>query len=841
MNIVKFCNKVIEFSFYALFFLVPLIFTDKTSELFEFNKMWLTFAFTIIIGTAWFAKMVFQKQFFIQRTPLDIPIILFLLSQIVSTIFSLDTHISIWGYYSRFNGGLLSILSYVFLYYAFVSNLIRGCTTERVPDNAQSVGPKAHLGQALAGMKVVTGPPDYNEHGVKIVKRILLVSLFSGLVVALWGLPSHFGYDPTCFLFRGSLDVTCWTDAFQPKVRIFSTLGQPNWLAAYLAILIPIAIAFALSTKSKISNKITKPPSLRDHERAKQSSWRLHHKGTNFFEGSPRSARNNNILIGIWNLKFGIFFLFSILFYLGLLYTNSQSGYLGFLVSIIFLTIFILFINTKNKLSIFSGFAGQLSIFIVLFLLIAFFVGQPISALNKFSFPELLKSVNKQTAQSPKPAEPQGPALEVGGTNSGKIRLIVWKGAIDVWKNSPIFGTGVETFAFAYYKYRPAAHNLTSEWDYLYNKAHNEYLNYLATTGVFGLGSYLLMIGWFLFITFRQFKIQSRQSGTKLDKEKLLTANCNFELCTLNFALVASYLSILVSNFFGFSVVIVNLYFFLIPAFVLILSNRIKSEENNGTMEQWNNNHSQKQFNNKISGIQWIAISFVILISCFMLLVLFNYWNADKTYTLGNNLSKMEQYQEAYTKLHEAVDKRGDEPMFRDELAFNNAIFSTILINQKDTEDAKKVIEEAIETSNKNVIEHPNNIVIWKNRVRTFYTLSQIDPKYLRTALDAIIRAKELAPTDAKISYNLGVLYGQTGNTQKAIETLQETIKLKPDYRDAYFALGLFYHEEATNKDGKVTDSVLQKKAIDIMNFILTKFATNDAQVKQSLKTWGEK
>jgi O-antigen ligase len=57
-----------------------------------------------------------------------------------------------------------------------------------------------------------------------------------------------------------------------------------------------------------------------------------------------------------------------------------------------------------------------------------------------------------------------------------------------------LFGTGVETFAYAYYFVRPQAHNLTSEWDYLYNKAHNEYLNYFATTGFIGLGTYLLVI-----------------------------------------------------------------------------------------------------------------------------------------------------------------------------------------------------------------------------------------------------------------------------------------------------------------------------------------------------------
>ena len=122
MKLLNILNKTIEYSFYLLFFLVPLALTGDTSELFEFNKLWVTFILTVVIGAAWVLKMVVKKEFRIQKTPLDIPIAVFLGSQVLSTIFSLDTHVSLWGYYSRFNGGLLSILSYVFLYYAFVSN-----------------------------------------------------------------------------------------------------------------------------------------------------------------------------------------------------------------------------------------------------------------------------------------------------------------------------------------------------------------------------------------------------------------------------------------------------------------------------------------------------------------------------------------------------------------------------------------------------------------------------------------------------------------------------------------------------------------------------------------------
>ena len=67
------------------------------------------------------------------------------------------------------------------------------------------------------------------------------------------------------------------------------------------------------------------------------------------------------------------------------------------------------------------------------------------------------------------------PVLESGGTESGVIRKFVWLGAIEVFKHYPILGTGPETFAFSFPMYKPVGHNLTSEWDFIYNKAHNEF------------------------------------------------------------------------------------------------------------------------------------------------------------------------------------------------------------------------------------------------------------------------------------------------------------------------------------------------------------------------------
>ena len=402
MKILNLSNKIIEFSYYALFFFVPLVFWKDTSELYELNKMWLTFSLTLLILAAWITKIIVLKKFYLQRTPLDIPIAVFLVSQIVSTIFSLDPYVSLWGYYSRFNGGLLSIVSYIFLYYAFLSNFsLRGGEKE---------------GFLTARSKMSTGGKEFETGPLAIIilKRFLVISLASGAVVALWGLPSHFGYDPTCLIFRGSFDVSCWTADFQPKIRIFSTLGQPAWLGAYFAILSPLLIALFLSSKRKL-----------------------------FATG---------------------YLLLAVLFYLDILFTKSRAALLGFWVATVFfgahyllkeLQLKIINVNLRKVWPKIRPF----SLLLILFLILTIAVLNPVE-LNKGKV-QLQKSAGETKTGSFSSGG--------GGTESGKIRLYVWQGALNAWIHNPLIGTGVETFAFAYYKYKPIGHNLTSEWNYLYN------------------------------------------------------------------------------------------------------------------------------------------------------------------------------------------------------------------------------------------------------------------------------------------------------------------------------------------------------------------------------------
>jgi len=203
-------KKLTEFLFYLLFLLTPLVMYKNTSELFEFNKIIFIYLIAILIFIAWIFKIGKEKEIAFKRTFLDIPILIFLLTQIISTFFSIDFYTSIFGFYGRFNGGLLSIITYIFLYFAFV-----------------------------------------NLFDLKNIERLLKVSLISTFIVILWGLPGKFGYDLSCFVFLRELNNNCWVDQFKPSERLFSTLGQPNWLGAYLSINFFISLYFLFKEKAK--------------------------------------------------------------------------------------------------------------------------------------------------------------------------------------------------------------------------------------------------------------------------------------------------------------------------------------------------------------------------------------------------------------------------------------------------------------------------------------------------------------------------------------------------------------------------------------------------------------
>ncbi|MGB9637303.1 MAG: O-antigen ligase family protein, partial [Microgenomates group bacterium] len=479
------------------------------------------------------------------------------------------------------------------------------------------------------------------------------------------------------------------------------------------------------------------------------------------------------------------FYLFTFLLFSTLLFTQSRSGFLGFVLSYVFFWGITFLKNRHNIKSFIKPF-----LIVNCTLIIANFIfGSPFAAINKYFSLKSIKSGFTPAVTSQNP--PSDTQIAVGGTESSAIRKIVWKGAIDIFRHYPLFGSGVETFAYSYYQFRPVEHNLVSEWDFLYNKAHNEYLNYLATTGIFGLGSYLLLISAFIFWSLNTL-IKANKSEFKRMSEfahsrPLSTIRANSHVqepeTKTNFLLITSllsgYVSILVTNFFGFSVVVTSLYFFLIPAFALVLLNDNKEKD-----ISHNTYHA--------SPVIFIPL---ILATFYLLLATVNYWRADFFYAKSQKFAKQGNYPESYQNLYRAKNLFPNEPVYLSEISAVTANLALMAAEQKQSSPAGELENLAISYSEQAKNISPKNLNVLKTRVRVFYLLSLIKPAYLTEAVDTLLESMKLAPTDPKLVYNLGLLYAKMNNSSLAIQTIEKAIQLKPDYVDARNALELLYEE----------------------------------------------
>src|SRR3989344_2424806 len=705
-------DKLIALCYFLLFFLTPLLMYSKTSELFEFNKMLFIYWIALAVASLWIAKMISLKKLFFRRTPLDIVIIPFFLSLVISTILSIDRHTSFFGYYGRFNGGLLSTVAYLVLYYGFVSNI------------------------------------DLDRLNLLTNNLLLKISLIASLIVILWGLPGHFGYDMSCFVFTEKLRNNFGKSQFRPHERMFSTLGQPNWLGAYLAINFFIGLYFFIQKFLKKQN------------------W-------------------------LW------FYIYLLLNFVGILFTRSRSALMALIVGIVLCFMYLSLKKQVNKKLILTT--------LILFILPIILFKTGISQVDKYlSLPRqvtssVLKSTSSQTAI------PNDSSV----TESFDIRKIVWYGAIQLGFKYPLFGSGVETFAYAYNFVRPAAHNLTSEWDFIYNKAHNEYLNFLATTGFIGLISYLLLIIGYLFFVFRAIKKQQN---------------------LLIIFLTIGWITILITNFFGLSTTTVNIYFYLIPvvAFVITLD-------------------SQKEIIYKtLSSIQKTFLIVPVIIFILGTTYIVNYFLADISYAEGDNYFKIQQYSAAESKLDQALSMRS-EPVYMDKLSSTIANKSLFDLSSGQTNDKKALqgqinnnYKKAVLFSQQAINSSSRNVYYWRTFSKVLFIFYQISPQVqiYDQAIKTLDTAINLAPTDAKLFYTKALFYmssedsdlnkvkNSNDNYEKALINIEKAIELKKDYRDVYLLKGTTLNRLGRKSEAKV-----------VFQWMLEQFNPKDEEVLHELQS----
>lgn len=376
------------------------------------------------------------------------------------------------------------------------------------------------------------------------------------------------------------------------------------------------------------------------------------------------------------------------------------------------------------------------------------------------------------------------------------------------WLRYPTIGSGVETFAYSYYLDRPREHNDVSEWDFLYNKAHNELINLLANSGFFGLATYLLILIIFGILVLKTI-LSNKDSSIKL----------------VSIAILAGITGLFVSNFFGFSTVTVNVLTYIFFGIFVIIN--YQSPKNLSSIATKKIN-SKKTNNTKINAIngtdQYVLLSILGIALMIIIIKIYNYWDADKLYSQGKTYFLSGEFNLGIEKQIEAIKKSPREALYYDTLSDNYATLAIELAKIDQATSSAALVNEAIRLSDEAMKLNNRHLNFYKTRSRMFVTLAQLDEKFLVDAQNTLEQAIKLSPTDPKLYYTQAVINLSTGNQEEGQKLLEKALQLKPNYERARWRLATMYEENGETQ-----------KAINELEYILENITPNNTEAQNKI------
>jgi tetratricopeptide (TPR) repeat protein len=250
--------------------------------------------------------------------------------------------------------------------------------------------------------------------------------------------------------------------------------------------------------------------------------------------------------------------------------------------------------------------------------------------------------------------------------------------------------------------------------------------------------------------------------------------------------------------------------FFLFPAFAFVST-------------QTQNKYQGKEIQ-KIVSAQKFLIILIAIFTLFLVIQIANYWRADILYAKAKSYNSLQKPELAIPLLSKAIKLEPFEAIYHNEASNSYTLVALMANEQKNLAKTQENINLALAESQKAVELSNANLNIKRSRFGMFLRLSSIDARFLILARDTLVEAISRAPTDAKLYYNLGLIQVRTGQADEAVKTMEKTITLKPNYKEARLAYAYL-----------LKDKKEYQKARDQLNYILSNIDPNDLLTKQAL------
>jgi len=341
-----------------------------------------------------------------------------------------------------------------------------------------------------------------------------------------------------------------------------------------------------------------------------------------------------------------------------------------------------------------------------------------------------------------------------------------WAIAVDTFKSlrQGLLGAGPDNFLAAFALHRPAALNLTPQWNLRFTASSNEPLHLVATTGLLGL------LAWaFLIFTFVR--------HLPADKRLILTTALAF---ALQLVLPANYLLLSLT------------YFSLILCAVSLPHRHIHL-------------HSTIP---PTSVLAWIiGVPIFLLVGSLWYVSLNHVYAAEAAFKQSLDALQANQGTDTYNFQIQAIQKNPYIARYHRAYATTNLALANTLsqtdqeLSTGDRQNITQLIQQSIREAKLATQLNPQDPANWETLAIVYRNLINVAQGADQWAIAAYAQAAQSDPLSPRLRLDLGGVYYAIGRYDEAIRAFQQATELKPDWANAYYNLSSAYKAKGELKN----------------------------------------
>jgi tetratricopeptide (TPR) repeat protein len=370
-----------------------------------------------------------------------------------------------------------------------------------------------------------------------------------------------------------------------------------------------------------------------------------------------------------------------------------------------------------------------------------------------------------------------------------QTRLISWQGAAKDFKNHVLFGTGFGNYAIIFDKHFDSEFFDYARTETYFDRAHNNLVDIVSTTGLVGLLAYLSIFIAVLYYLFKRF----RQNGGRAGRSEE-GARRNLEIIVV-VSLLAAYF---IQNLAVFDSLVTYIGLMMTLGFIYYLLN----ESAPGIGRDKEEDADESTASRLLLDSQWELLVLVILLALALLLA--NRYNLKPWRMFKGTIVAYNQVLRGDLPGGVALYKEvlSDAALDHDARAtlVNFILANPGILNTVPREEANAHLEYTISLAKTNVAMNPQDSLKQMQLAQVLDTAARFNYQdlikfnyYSRQALEAMDLSIESSPGRAPVYLVKAQMLLARGEKEAAIENVEYAISLNPNYAEGHCRLAQFY------------------------------------------------